>query len=159
MNTCRLTPDLVSVMTARKEMFKVTTSEEEIKNDALSHQPEMVFGSIRYKHSWEMTAPSSARPSLYSSSQTSAREDCWVVNGVSTTGTRWSYSWFWPPSLPTTDYFAKQMSPLSSTSAVTTSARRRQEDQDSPPEVADGGQARDGQQEEVLPGHRGEPLF
>ena len=94
MNTCRLTPDLVSVMTARKEMIKVTTSEEEIKNDALSHQPEMFFGPIRYEHSWEMTAPSSARPSLYSSSQTSAREDCWVVNGVSTTGTRWSCSWF-----------------------------------------------------------------
>ena len=46
MNTCRLTPDLVSVMTARKEMIKVTTSEEEIKNDALSHQPEMFFGSM-----------------------------------------------------------------------------------------------------------------
>ena len=55
--------------------------------NALSHRPETC--SAR-----EMTAPSSARPFQYSSSQMSAREDSWVVNGVSTTGTRWSCSWF-----------------------------------------------------------------
>ena len=43
MNTCRLTPDLVSVMTARKEMIKVTTSEEEIKNQLLDASLKQVF--------------------------------------------------------------------------------------------------------------------
>ena len=63
------------------------TSEEKIMKNALSHRPETC--SAR-----EMTAPSSARPFQYSSSQMSEREDSWVVNRVSTTGTRWSCSWF-----------------------------------------------------------------
>ena len=116
--------------------------------NALSHRPETF--SAR-----EMTAPSSARPFLYSSSQMSAREDSWVVNGVSTTGTRWSCSWFWSPTLPTTS--PRRCSP-SSTSAATTSTWLRQEDPVYPPGVADGGLARDGGLG-VLPGHRGEPLF
>ena len=116
--------------------------------NALSHRPETFAAR-------EMTAPSSARPFLYSSSQLSACEDSWVVNGVSTTGTRWSCSWFWSPTLPTTS--PRRCSP-SSTSAATTSTWLRQEDQVYPPGVADGGQARDGGLG-VLPGHRGEPLF
>ena len=82
-----MTPDLVWMKMARTEMYEAMTSEENITKNALFHRPETC--SAR-----EMTAPSSARPFQYSSSQTSAREDSWVVNGVSTTGTRWSCSWF-----------------------------------------------------------------
>ena len=67
--------------------YEAMTTEEKIMKNALSHRPETC--SAR-----EMTAPSSARPFQYSSSQMSEREDSWVVNGVSTTGTRWSCSWF-----------------------------------------------------------------
>ena len=49
--------------------------------------------------------------------------------------------------------------PSSSTSAVTTGSTRRRQDQVYPPAVADGGQARDGGLQGVLPGHRGQPLL